>query len=407
MGQDRDAQRGVVADRFGALVSVARALGTAIHPDRVLGIVLDQLAAVVGHDGGQIWLVEKGLLRLAASRPSLETGIQGLELDTGSGLLGGVAARRRGVVCDDAARDPRVGPGHRRICEDIGVGSLAAVPLMATGELVGVFVLHSDRLSAFHRDDLVFLEAIGVQVGSALESARRFAQVMELERLKADFIARISHELRTPITIISGFLTTMLQHDGVIDPESRRHMLERSQSAADRLASLIGDLLTLSRIETGVLRAERKRIDLRALIGEIAAHYEPGAVVVAAPGPDRRLLGPRTPHPGDRTRGRQCRQVRRAGRGDRESRDQGQLAGRGAATAGLASPRMCARWSSRCSHAGPRRPASPASASGWRWRGPSSAHSVATSSSGTRAVPAHYPDLHLAVVSARPDPGRG
>lgn len=69
-----------------------------------------------------------------------------------------------------------------------------------------------------------------------------------LERVRSDFVANVSHELKTPITSIKGFVETLL--DGAIDdPEATRRFLEIVAKQADRLNAIIEDLLTLSRIE--------------------------------------------------------------------------------------------------------------------------------------------------------------
>lgn len=69
-----------------------------------------------------------------------------------------------------------------------------------------------------------------------------------LERVRSDFVANVSHELKTPITSIKGFVETLL--DGASeDPETSRRFLEIVAKQADRLNAIIEDLLTLSRIE--------------------------------------------------------------------------------------------------------------------------------------------------------------
>src|SRR5688500_10309918 len=106
--------------------------------------------------------------------------------------------------------------------------------------------------------------------------------MMDLERLKIDYIARVSHELRTPITIMDGFLTTVLTHGDTLDADQRRHMLERSQAAISRLAGLIEDLITLSRLETGVVVAHPQEASLAALLEEVRqASIHPTQVTVA------------------------------------------------------------------------------------------------------------------------------
>jgi two-component system sensor histidine kinase KdpD len=158
------------------------------------------------------------------------------------------------------------------------------VPLICLGETIGVLEVDGPSGRPFGDDDVRLLEGLAVQVAGSIESARRFRHVMELERLKSDFISRVSHELRTPITIIDGFISTMIDHAEHLDPEQRRHMLSRSKAAVGRLSRLIEDLITLSRLETGVVMAHPVTVRLAELLDQVQLGSEtPDRVAVRCP----------------------------------------------------------------------------------------------------------------------------
>ena len=71
----------------------------------------------------------------------------------------------------------------------------------------------------------------------------------------------VAHELRTPLTGLGGYLD-LLADGAVDDPEIGREFIERSRGIVERMASLVGDLLELSRIEAGSLRLEVETISL-------------------------------------------------------------------------------------------------------------------------------------------------
>lgn len=75
-----------------------------------------------------------------------------------------------------------------------------------------------------------------------------------LERIRSDFVANVSHELKTPITSIKGFVETLL--DGMDDPERSKRFLKIVAKQADRLHAIIEDLLILSRVEQDEQAAE-------------------------------------------------------------------------------------------------------------------------------------------------------
>ena len=180
-------------------------------------------------------------------------------LPLGEGLSGQVIATGQPVYSPDLDDDPRVDPSRRTLGTNAEMHSYLGVPLICLGETIGVMQVDSPDAEAFDADDATVMAGLATLVAGAIESSRRFRQVMELERLKSDFIGRVSHELRTPITIVDGFLSTMLTYGDAIDADGQRNMLERSQAAVGRLAGLIEDLITLSRLETGVLALAPER----------------------------------------------------------------------------------------------------------------------------------------------------
>lgn len=76
------------------------------------------------------------------------------------------------------------------------------------------------------------------------------SDLKRLERIRKDFVANVSHELRTPITVIKGYTETLRKSGIGVTPETVERFLTVIQAHADRLASLIGDLLTLSELES-------------------------------------------------------------------------------------------------------------------------------------------------------------
>lgn len=88
-----------------------------------------------------------------------------------------------------------------------------------------------------------------------------------LERVRTDFVANVSHEIKTPLTSIQGYVETLL--DGAIhDDEYNTRFLEKTHLQVNRLTQLVSDLLSLARIESTSFRAESEPVDLREIITE-------------------------------------------------------------------------------------------------------------------------------------------
>jgi two-component system phosphate regulon sensor histidine kinase PhoR len=90
-----------------------------------------------------------------------------------------------------------------------------------------------------------------------------------VEEMRADFIANASHELRTPLAALSGFIDT-LKGPARDDPAARDRFLAIMQVQADRMARLIDDLLSLSRIELNAHMRPNRQVDLGAIVRQVA-----------------------------------------------------------------------------------------------------------------------------------------
>lgn len=93
------------------------------------------------------------------------------------------------------------------------------------------------------------------QTAAAVLVIHDITTLRRLETMRRDFVANVSHELKTPITSIKGYVETVLDTPD-ISPEDSRRFLETVRRQAERLNAIIDDLLSLSRIEQGVERAE-------------------------------------------------------------------------------------------------------------------------------------------------------
>lgn len=104
-------------------------------------------------------------------------------------------------------------------------------------------------------------------------------QMEELKRLadfRKEFLGNVSHELKTPIFNIQGYIHTLI--DGAIDdPEVNIRFLKKAAKSADRLSDLVADLLAISQLESGELVMEMERFDINALVKDVYEQLEVGA----------------------------------------------------------------------------------------------------------------------------------
>ena len=111
------------------------------------------------------------------------------------------------------------------------------------------------------------LSAEGV-VESVVATMQDLAPLEELERLRAEFLGMVSHELRVPLTSIKGSTATALGASRVLDPAEARQFLHIIDKQADRMDGLISDLLDVGRIETGTLSVSMAPVEVAVLVDE-------------------------------------------------------------------------------------------------------------------------------------------
>jgi two-component system, OmpR family, sensor kinase len=100
-------------------------------------------------------------------------------------------------------------------------------------------------------------------------------QLARLDRARKQFIASASHELRTPIFSLGGFLELMADED--LDDETRRQFLEQVRGQVERMRNLATELLDLSRLEAGALELRPEPTDVGQLARDVAAEFTPAA----------------------------------------------------------------------------------------------------------------------------------
>ncbi len=107
----------------------------------------------------------------------------------------------------------------------------------------------------------------------AKKKTQEIAQLRQLERYRREFLGNVSHELKTPIFNIQGYISTLI--DGGLEDESINLLyLERAEKSVNRLISIVEDLESISRLESGELKIEYKKFNIARLVEEVFEEYE-------------------------------------------------------------------------------------------------------------------------------------
>jgi two-component system phosphate regulon sensor histidine kinase PhoR len=95
----------------------------------------------------------------------------------------------------------------------------------------------------------------------AKRKTREIAQLKQLEKYRREFLGNVSHELKTPIFNIQGYILTLLD-GGLDDPAINNSYLERAEKSVNRLISIVNDLESISRLESGELKLEMRKLNI-------------------------------------------------------------------------------------------------------------------------------------------------
>ncbi len=107
----------------------------------------------------------------------------------------------------------------------------------------------------------------------AEQNQREIARLKENEKYRKEFVGNVSHEIKTPIFNIQGYISTLLD-GGMNDPVIFRRYLERTEKSIDRLINITNDLEAISKLESGVLNLNYERFDIVQLTRDIADTIE-------------------------------------------------------------------------------------------------------------------------------------
>lgn len=224
---------------------------------------------------------------------------QGIRLSIDDDLLfKEVVETKKGIAVEDVYADPR--PNHKA-CKTFGIESLLLIPLVAKGQVFGTVALPSVGIKrVYSASEIELCQSIADVTATALSNAiyaenldnavkERTAElqqanfkleglVKELETaslMKNDFIASISHELRTPITAIKGTIDIFQKGIlGSLNPQ-QMELVEMSNKAVNRLLNQVNELLDFAKLENGTFELNYGDILIGDMIREAVVIMDP------------------------------------------------------------------------------------------------------------------------------------
>lgn len=279
-----------------AVEQAGRALTSNLDMNQVSGMILDQLATVVPHKRGAVFLQQGDILRPLARRgfPQNEQAEQ-LQLQIQirpDDIFQRLVKSRQYIIVDDVTQES----GWYQLDWLPKNHSWMGVPLIAKNKVVGFISLTRPRAGAFSAEEATLVQTFAGQAAVALENARLYDEITQfndqleqmvqartqelnrayqsleqMDKAKSDFISVTSHELRTPLTVINGYtqiLKTMVQGD------SMRELLDGILAGAERMHEVVNTMLDITKIENQKLQPHKEEVYLSAVLDRLGGDFE-------------------------------------------------------------------------------------------------------------------------------------
>ncbi|HEX9013936.1 MAG TPA: ATP-binding protein [Anaerolineaceae bacterium] len=282
-----------LSDQMAALVEVSKTLTLPLELPELLDKVLRTIAEEVRPaEAGAVmlWDQSSGLFRpVAAVGFNLQVFKQ-VGLRAGESITGKVYDTGRISLIKAPAEVQRAMADMRPANRVVFSRSLGSdqLPLCALGAPVtqgeqkyGVLILHTLKGPAvFEDDDLPFIQTIADLVALAIDRARLEAkadavrEARETERLRAEMMAVLSHELRLPLTAVKGYTSALLMENFHWDAAKREDFLRRAVEECDNMEVMIREILDSSIIDVSQLNLEIEPVRLQVLARDVVAEIQ-------------------------------------------------------------------------------------------------------------------------------------
>lgn len=267
------------------LAEATARLAESLDFDTTISLLVHLAVPALG-DVAYVFLPEfDGALRQVAVRhrdPSIEKTLERtLRLvPAGDDATHPVLAAPRSTVATTSrlAGAPHADPFLRAL-SGLGIGSVLSLPLVSRGQLLGVLTCGRSGTTLYGAAEMALAQGLANRAAIAVENARLYRQAQEAIRVRSDFMAVASHELRTPITALQLNLQLLLRSDRaetlmLTNPKKLRSDLERVLKQVRRLGGLVENLLDVAHLSLGRLPLTLEDVDLAAVAAEVAARLE-------------------------------------------------------------------------------------------------------------------------------------
>ena len=260
----------VALEHSRTLYEIAQAVTTTLDLGKVLDTVARRAAHAMGAKACSLRMLdtETGALDVVASWGLSPTYLAKGRVDPEHGPTDREVMRGRAVQIEDLAADPG-GFQYPEAALLEGVRSVLCVPLSVRETPIGVLRAYREEPHRFKQDEVEFLMALASQGSIAIQNARAFHQLEELDRAKSVFVFTVAHELKAPVSAVVSRLTSLVEGYSGDLSDRQREVILKAIRRMHALQALVGDLLALGALQGRLPDVPEAEVDVHRVIRRV------------------------------------------------------------------------------------------------------------------------------------------
>jgi len=252
---------------------IAGRLTSTLDLDRMLEFAAEAIQKNFAYFDVTIFMIEndtKDMVLVAHSGSYVDFLPHGYRQKPGHGIVGWVGMYGEKILANDVSTDSRYLSFAYH-----NTNSELAIPIKVGTEVVGILNIEDTKLDAFDETDVMVLTTLCDQLGSAIHNATLYNEIkesnkklLELDKLKSDFVGIVSHDFRTPLSSIMLAAKSLIKKEYVATNQHFKEYLGIIIDQATKLSQLAEDTLTITKMESGQLNYYFKLVNIETLVKE-------------------------------------------------------------------------------------------------------------------------------------------
>ncbi len=256
--------------RLAALYEAGKEISTSLSLEATANVIVDQVTNLTGAKSTILFLhdTETGDFVAEAGSGMDEERVKTLRFSMGEGLHGQAVRGAQPMLLKNVGENV----GVESFLTELNASSVVIIPLLSNESVMGAITAVNRDSGPFTPDDQEVLMMFASQASIALINAILYERTKEMDRMKSEFVAVVSHEVRTPLTSIKGSLELLGDERFHVLPPPQKELLHICQANTERLIGLINDILDFSKLEASKFSLSFETFDLGKIVPEAVEH---------------------------------------------------------------------------------------------------------------------------------------